>query len=63
VIKVTIEEAYKVAIAYYSSHAADFVVPIDNVIEFLQSDNKKKVILSNKPIKPMVAILRKNSTY
>jgi len=57
--KDTIEEAYKVAIEYYSSHAADFVVPIDNVIEFLQSNSKKKVILSNKPVQPMIKILEK----
>ena len=57
--KVTIEEAYKVAIAYYSSHAADFVVPIDNVIEFIQKNTKKKVILSNKPIQPLIEILEK----
>ncbi|MGC9171439.1 HAD family hydrolase [Caldisericum sp.] len=55
----TIQKAYEIILQYYEEHSGENSKPIDNVLEFLDKDKRRKVILSNKNFVPMLKVLEK----
>jgi phosphoglycolate phosphatase len=54
-----INKAYKLTLKYYIEHSGEESIPIDDVLEFLETDTHRKVILSNKNLEPMLKVLER----
>ncbi|BAL81005.1 HAD family hydrolase [Caldisericum exile] len=50
---------YLNVLKYYEEHSGEFSKPIDDVLAFIEKDTHRKIILSNKNLKPMLKVLER----